>query len=99
VKDAKQPVESDVRRIDRKLKYCRNPGLQDEGKGKRERKEKQRHKRGSHDVQMVNAVDNHALYVYSFSALCLSAAILLCLFCGCSSELYSGYVEYLFTTF
>ncbi|CAK9875994.1 unnamed protein product [Sphagnum jensenii] len=61
VKDAKQPVESDVRRIDRKLKYCRNPGLQDEGKGKRERKEKQRHKRGSHDVQMVNAVDNHPL--------------------------------------
>ncbi|KAH9571625.1 hypothetical protein CY35_02G103900 [Sphagnum magellanicum] len=55
------PVEADVRRIDRKLKYCRNPGLQDEGKGKRERKVKQKQKRASHDIPMANALDNSPL--------------------------------------
>jgi hypothetical protein len=61
VKDTNQPVEADVRRIDRKLKYCRNPGLQDEGKGKRERKVKQKQKRASHDIPMANALDNFPL--------------------------------------
>ncbi|KAG6545329.1 hypothetical protein Mapa_013178 [Marchantia paleacea] len=44
VKESIHVVEADVRRIDRKLKICRNPGLQDETK-KRERKGKQKQKR------------------------------------------------------
>lgn len=56
VKGTKQPVEAEVRHIDRKLKYCRNPSLQDEAKSKRERKIK-RGKRPPSDVSMTNAVD------------------------------------------
>jgi hypothetical protein len=74
VKDTNQPVEADVRRIDRKLKYCRNPGLQDEGKGKRERKVKQKQKRASHDIPMVNALDNSPLYVFLLKCFCANFA-------------------------
>ncbi|XP_024544833.1 cyclin-H1-1 isoform X1 [Selaginella moellendorffii] len=41
---ARTPIEEEVRRIDRKLKFCRNPGLQDESK-KRDRKGKHKSKR------------------------------------------------------
>jgi len=58
VKETKQPLESELQPIDLKLKYCRNPSLQDEGKGKRERKvKKKNHKRISNDIPMANAVD------------------------------------------
>lgn len=49
VQDARPVNEDDVKRIDRKLKYCRNPSLQDENK-KRERKSKHKTKRPSQDV-------------------------------------------------
>lgn len=58
VKGTKQPLEAEVRHIDVKLKYCRNPRLQDEAKGKRERKPKKgERKRPPSDVAMANAVD------------------------------------------
>ncbi|KAG0574966.1 hypothetical protein KC19_VG306500 [Ceratodon purpureus] len=57
VKESKQPLEAEVRHIDRKLKYCRNPSLQDEAKGKRERKTKKGdRKRPPSDVAMANGV-------------------------------------------
>lgn len=55
VKWTEQPVEAEVRKIDRKLKYCRNPSLQDEAKAKR--KIKKSNKRPPSDVAMTNATD------------------------------------------
>ncbi len=56
------------------------------GKGKRERKVKQKQKRASHDIPMVNALDNSPLYVLLL--------MLLCQLCRWRSELYSGYAYY-----
>ncbi|KAJ7529386.1 hypothetical protein O6H91_15G047200 [Diphasiastrum complanatum] len=53
---SRQPKEADLMPIDRKLKYCRNPGLQDESK-KRERKVKHKSKRVSQDTSMTTTVD------------------------------------------
>ncbi|KAI5075524.1 hypothetical protein GOP47_0009600 [Adiantum capillus-veneris] len=50
VKSVRPVNEDDVKRIDRKLKYCRNPSLQDENK-KRERKSKHKTKRSSQDAE------------------------------------------------
>eukprot|EP01018_Ginkgo_biloba_P008187 Gb_28462 [translate_table: standard] len=50
VKEAKSPAAKDMRHIDRKLKHCRNPGLQDENK-KREKKSKHKSKRTSSEMQ------------------------------------------------
>lgn len=49
LKDARPLNEADVKHIDRKLKYCRNPQLQDDSK-KRERKTKHKPKRPSQDA-------------------------------------------------
>eukprot|EP00850_Spirogloea_muscicola_P011220 SM000069S20657 [mRNA] locus=s69:72308:75543:+ [translate_table: standard] len=42
--------EGEVRRIDRKLKYCRNPSLFQDEQAKRGKKDKNRTKRSSHDL-------------------------------------------------
>lgn len=49
LKGLRPVTEADVKGIDRKLKYCRNPSLQDESK-KRERKTKHKMKRTSQDA-------------------------------------------------
>ncbi|CAM6103517.1 unnamed protein product [Calypogeia fissa] len=65
VMDNKQTAEAEVKRIDRKLKICRNPGLQDENK-KRERKGKHKQRRGQalptgQDVSSTDMDQNHGV--------------------------------------